>query len=128
MIIPLVSTFMYGARQVRALNFWHGFLQRLVTWSSNFKPLSIVIPRRTSYVFVSMEDLSITSVDRSLQLKRRWLLSLLAFIKLFLNHLKSFYDDVSNALRTDSLFSFAVYSVVSRTFDKKEWRLLMFLL
>ena len=51
-----------------------------------------------------MEEPSITSVDGSLQLKRRRLLSLLAFIKLFFNHLKIFCDDVPNAFRTDSLF------------------------
>ena len=79
----------------------------------NFKSLSIVIPRNTSFIFVSMEEPSVTSVDGSLQLSRRWLLSLFAFIKLFLNYLKSFCDDFFNALITDSLFSFTVYRAVS---------------
>ena len=108
MIILLFLTFIYNARRTRALSFWHAFLQRLLTWSSNFKSLSIVIPRSTFFVFVSMEQPSVASVDGSLQLKRRWLLSLLAFIKLFLNHSKNFCDDVSNALKTDFLFSFTV--------------------
>ena len=51
-----------------------------------------------------MEEPSITSMDGSLQLKRRRLLSLLAFIKLFFNHLKIFCDDVPNLFRTDPLF------------------------
>ena len=44
-IILLLLTRMKGARRERALSFWHAFLQRLLTWSSNFKFLSIVIPK-----------------------------------------------------------------------------------
>ena len=71
MIILLFSTFMYGAKRARALSFWYAFLQRLLTWSSNCKALSIVILRGTSFVFVSVEEPSVTSVDGSLQFKRR---------------------------------------------------------
>ena len=65
--------------------------------------LPIFIARSTSFMFDSMEELSITVADCSVQLKR-WLLSLLAFIKLFLNYLKSSSDDVSNVLILDSFF------------------------
>ena len=93
---------MKGARQARALSFWHAFLQRLLTWSSRSIP----------FVFDSVEESSINAVDGSLQLKRRWLLSLAAFIKLLLNYVKSGTDDASNVLLTDS-FSLTVYIVVS---------------
>ena len=60
---------MKGARRTRALSFWHDFLQRLLTCSSNFKSLSIAIPRSISFVFDSMEEPSISAVDGSVQLK-----------------------------------------------------------
>ena len=110
------STFTYGARRARVLSFLHAFLQKLLTWLSNFKFLSIAIARSTSFVFFSMGEPSITSVDGSLQLRRRWILSLLAFLKVLkviLSHLKYFCDDVSNALITDSLSSVTIYRVVS---------------
>ena len=88
------------------------FLQRLLTCSLNFKSLSIVIRRSISFVFDSMEEPSISAVDGSLQLKRMWLLSLLAFIKLLLNHVKSDSVDASNVWITDPLFSSTVYIVV----------------
>ena len=112
-IILFLSTYMKEARRTRALSFWHAFLQRLLTCSSNFKSLSIVIPRSTSFIFDSMEESSISAVDGSLQLKRIWLLSMLAFIKLLLNHGKSGSDDASNVLITDFLFSLTVYIVLS---------------
>ena len=56
------------ARRERALSFWHALLQRLLTWRSNFEFLSIVIPRSTSFMFDSIEQPSITTVDGSLQL------------------------------------------------------------
>ena len=93
---PFLSTFVKDARRTRALSFWHAFLQRLLTCSSNFKSLSIVIPRSISFVFDSMEEPSISAVDGSLQLNRMWLLSPLAFIKLLLNNVKSGSDDASN--------------------------------
>ena len=74
---------------------------------------STVIPRSTFFIFDSVEEPSITAVDGSLHFKRRGLLSLLVFIKLFLNHLRSSSDDVSNVLITDSFFSFTLYIVVS---------------
>ena len=74
---------------------------------------STVSPRRASFIFDSVEEPSITAVDGSLHFKRRGLLSLLVFIKLFLNHLTSSSDDVSNVLITDSFFSFTLYIVVS---------------
>ena len=43
-IILLLLRFIKAARRDRALVLWHTFLQRLLTWSSNFKFLSIVIP------------------------------------------------------------------------------------
>ena len=110
------SVFMKGARQATALSFWHAFLLWLLTWSSNFKSLSIVttiailIPNCYSFfVFDSMGEPSISAVDGSLQLKRSWLLSQLAFIKLLLNHVKSGSCDDSNVLTTNSLFSLTVY-------------------
>ena len=112
-IILFLSTYMKEARRTRALSFWHAFLQRLLTCSSNFKSLSIVIPRSISFVFDSMEEPSISAVDGSLQLKRIWLLSMLAFINLLLNHGKSGSDDASNVLITDFLFSVTVYIVLS---------------
>ena len=36
---------MKGARRERALSFWHVFLERLLTWLSNFKFLSIAMPK-----------------------------------------------------------------------------------
>ena len=48
-IILFFSAFMKGARRTRASSFWHTFLQRLVTWSSNSKSLSIAIPRSISF-------------------------------------------------------------------------------
>ena len=74
---------------------------------------STVIPRSASFIFDSAEEPSITAVDGSLHFKRRGLLSLLVFIKLFLNHITSSSDDVSNVLITDSFFSFTLYIVVS---------------
>ena len=59
-----------------------------------------------------MEEPSIGAADGSLQLKRMGLSSLLAFIKLLLNHVKSGSDDTSNVIATDSLFSLTVYTVV----------------
>ena len=59
-----------------------------------------------------MEEPSIGAADGSLQLKRMRLSSLLAFIKLLLNHVKSGSDDTSNVIATDSLFSLTVYTVV----------------
>ena len=76
--------------------------------------LPIFIARSTSFMFDSMEELSITVADCSVQLKR-WLLSLLAFIKLFLNYLKSSSDDVSNVLILDS-FSSTVYVILSSAY------------
>ena len=111
------STFIYGARRARVLSFLHAFLQKLLTWLSNFKFLSIAIARSTSFVFSSMEESSITSVDGSLQPRRRWILSLLAFskvLKVVLSHLKYFYDDVSNALITGSLSSVTIMSGIIR--------------
>ena len=110
-IIFLLLMFMKCARLERPLRFWHVLLQKLLTWSSSFKFLFIVIPGNTSFLFDSMEEPSITTVDGSLKLQRRWLLSLLTFIKFMLDHLKSSSDDVSNAFLTDSLFSFTVYFV-----------------
>ena len=104
---------MKGAIRARALSFSQDFLQRLFTRSSNINSLSIVIPRSTLFILESMEKPSINGVDIPLQLIRRWLLSLLAFIKLLENHSKSFCDDASNALITDTLVSFTVYKVVS---------------
>ena len=49
-----------------------------------------------SFMFDLMEEPLISTVDGSLQLKR-WLLQLVAFIKLISNKLKSSSDDVSNA-------------------------------
>ena len=72
-----------------------------------------VIPGSISFVFYSVEEPSISVADGSVQLKRMWLSSLLAFIKLLLNHVKSSSDDVSNVLKTDSLFSLTVYIVMS---------------
>ena len=51
-----------------------------------FKSLSIVIPRSIFFVFDSIEERSISIEDSSLHLKTMSLLSLLAFIKLLLNH------------------------------------------
>ena len=62
---------MKGARRARALSFCHAFLQRLLTWSSNFRCLSIIIPRSTSFTFDSMKVSSIVTMDGCLQLKRR---------------------------------------------------------
>ena len=87
------------------------YIARLLTCSSNFKSLSIAIFRNTSFVFDSMEEPLISAADGSLQLKRMWLLSLLAFIKLLLNYVKSGSDDASNRLITDSLFHLTVYIV-----------------
>ena len=42
-IILFLTTFMKGVRRTKALSFWHAFLQRLLTCSSNFKSLSVVI-------------------------------------------------------------------------------------
>ena len=72
-----------------------------------------VIPGSISFEFDSMEEPSISVADGSIQLKRMWLLSLLVFIKLLLNHVKSGSDDVSNVLKTGSLFSLTVYIVMS---------------
>ena len=55
------------------------------------------------------DSVLIGAVDGSLQLKRRWLLSQLTFIKLLLNYLKSSSDNTSIVLITDSLFSLTVY-------------------
>ena len=71
--------------------------------------IQLLFKKVTSFIFDSMEKWSITAVDDSLQLKIRLLLSLLAFIKLSLNHLKGSSDDVSDVLTTDCFFSFAVY-------------------
>ena len=60
-----------------------------------------------------MEEPSASAADGSLQRKRIWHLSLLAFIKLLLNHVKSGSDDASNVLVTGSLFSLTVYIIVS---------------
>ena len=66
-----------------------------------------------------MEEPSINTVDGSLQLKRMWLLSLLAFIKLLLNHVKSGSDDVSNVLITDSyVVVSSAYLAISRSSRK----------
>ena len=69
--IVILLLFMKSVKQESALSFWHAFLPKLLTWSSNFKFLSIVIPRSTSFMFDSLEQLSITTVDGSPQLKRR---------------------------------------------------------
>ena len=46
-----------------------------------------------------MGEPSISAVDGLLQPKRMWLLSLLAFIKLLLNHVKISGDDAFNVLK-----------------------------
>ena len=43
------------------------FFTEILTCSSDFKSLSIVIPRSISFVFDSMEEPSISAVDGSLQ-------------------------------------------------------------
>ena len=105
-IILFLSTFMKGARRTRALSFWYAFLQRLLTCYSWKYLLRIW--------FNGMP--SISFADGSLQLKRMWLSSLLAFIKLLLNHVKSGSDDVFNVLITDRLFVFfnCIYCSVIR--------------
>ena len=60
-----------------------------------------------------MEEPSIRAADGSVKLERRWLLSLLAFIKLLSNHVKNDNDDTSDLLITDSSFSLTVYIAVS---------------
>ena len=60
-----------------------------------------------------MEEPSIRAADGSVKLERRWLLSLLAFIKLLSNHVKNDNDDTSNLLITESSFSLTVYIAVS---------------
>ena len=67
---------------------WLALLHKFLTWSLNLKSLSTVIPSITSFTFDLMEVPSITAADGPLQPKRRWFLSLLAFIKLLLNHQK----------------------------------------
>ena len=62
---------------------------------------------------LSMEEPSISAADGSVKLERRWLLSLLAFIKLLSNHVKNDNDDTSNLLITESSFSLTVYIAVS---------------
>ena len=115
-IILFLSTFMKRARRTWALSFWHALSQRLLTCSSTSKSLSIVIPKSISFLFDSMEEPSISAVDGSLQLKTMWLLSLLTLIKLLLNQVKSgSYDDASNLLITDCLFSLTMYLKIWKT-------------
>ena len=100
----------------KSIRFLTCFFTEILTCSSDFKSLSIVIPRSISFVFDSMEEPSISAVDGSLQLKTMWLLSLLTLIKLLLNHVKSgSYDDASNLLITDCLFSLTMYLQVWKT-------------
>lgn len=67
---------------------WLALLHKFLTWSLNFKSLSTVFSSITSFTFDLMEGPSITAADGPLQPKRRWFLSLLAFINLLLNHQK----------------------------------------
>ena len=71
MIILPFSMFMYTTSRQRALSFWHVIFIKVIDMVINFKSLSIVFPRKTSFIFVSIEEPSINSVDSSLQLKRR---------------------------------------------------------
>lgn len=59
-ILLLLLTFMKGVTCEKALSFWHIFLQRLWTWSSSFKFMSIVNRRRT-FMLDSMEQTLITT-------------------------------------------------------------------
>ena len=71
--------------------------------------------RRTSVLLDSIDKPSIIAVVGSLQLTIRRLLSLLAFIKLLLNHPKSSYEEVSSTLIADPLLLLTVCIVVSPT-------------
>ena len=50
-------------RPAKALSFWPAFFLRLLTESSNFKSLSVVIPRNISFVFDSMKEPWISAED-----------------------------------------------------------------
>ena len=60
LIVLLLLTFMKDATREKAFSFWHTFLQRLWTWSSSFRFMSIVIPRRTC-MLNSIEQTLITT-------------------------------------------------------------------
>ena len=103
MIILLLLTFMKGASRARSLSFGNAFSQISLTSHQIVFSISCY-SKEYFFIFDSMEEPSITDVDGSQQLKRRWLMPLLAFIKLLLKHWKSSTDNVSNVLISDSFF------------------------
>ena len=104
MIIRFLLKFIKGAIQASVLSFILAFFLKLFLWLSNFNSWSIIIPRRIFVLLESMGEPSAIALAASAQLIMRWLLSLFAFMKLWLNHPKRSDKDVSIALMTDFFF------------------------